>query len=81
MARLDPLPLHDLPWTTRLQLWIQRRLLGKVLRPYPILARSPRLVTAMTFANALFSTGEWTIGANLRTLIHLRVAQIVGCVF
>lgn len=81
MARLAPLDVHALPWTTQVQLWIQRRIFGKVLRPYPILARAPRVVTTMTFANALFSTGTWAIGANLRTLIHLRVAQIVGCVF
>lgn len=81
MARLAPLPLHQLSRSTRFWLWLQRRMFGRVLRPYPIIGRSPRLVTAATWMNVLFGTGEWTIGPQLRTLIHLRVAAIVGCVF
>ena len=34
-----------------------------------------------SLANAVFGTGRWQIGAELRTLIHLRVASIIGCVF
>jgi alkylhydroperoxidase family enzyme len=81
VARLGAVDVHALPWTTRFQLWLQRRVFGRVLGPYPVIARAPRVVTMFTFANALFSTGQWAIGADLRTLIHLRVAQIVGCVF
>ena len=81
MARLAPLSPHEFSRSTRFWLWLQRRLLGRVLRPYPIIARSPRLVTAVTWMNTFFSTGEWVIGPQLRTLIHLRVAAIVGCVF
>ncbi|HZP43149.1 MAG TPA: hypothetical protein VFD84_16800 [Candidatus Binatia bacterium] len=81
MARLAPLDVHALSWRTRLEFWLQRRLFGKVLRPYPILARAPRVTTGAMVMNAIFGTGRWTIGPELRTLIHLRVAQIVGCVF
>jgi alkylhydroperoxidase family enzyme len=54
---------------------------GRVLRPYPVIARSPRTVTALNGMTVLFSTGHWAIGGELRTLVHLRVAQLIGCVF
>ncbi len=31
--------------------------------------------------NAVFETGGWAIDPNLRKLIHLRVATLIGCVF
>jgi alkylhydroperoxidase family enzyme len=31
--------------------------------------------------NAAFETGRWALEPGLRKLVHLRVAQIVGCVF
>jgi alkylhydroperoxidase family enzyme len=81
MARLDPLPSNALRPMTRLWFWFQRLVFGRVLRPYPVIARSPRTVTAVNVMTVLFSTGHWTIGGELRTLVHLRVAQIIGCVF
>lgn len=81
MARLDPVPREQLRWTTRIWLWLIRRAFGRVLKPYPVLAHAPKLVGGMTLLNAFFSTGKWQLPAGIRTLVHLRVATLVGCVF
>ena len=81
MARLDPVPDASLTRGTRFWFWVIRRIFGRVLTPYRILAHAPRLVGTSTLANAAFATGRWEIGSQLRTLIHLRVASLVGCVF
>ena len=81
MARLEPVPDTSLTLGTRFWFWIIRRVFGRVLTPYRILAHAPRLVGGSTLANAIFGLGRWEISPELRTLIHLRVASLVGCVF
>ncbi len=81
MARLDPVPDTSLTLGTRFWFWVLRRIFGRVLTPYRIFAHVPRVVTAATLMNGIFGTGRWEIGAELRTLIHLRVASLIGCVF
>jgi alkylhydroperoxidase family enzyme len=81
MARLDPAPPTTQNLITRGCRWLVRRLMGREPRPYGILAHAPRAVPAITVLNALFETGHWAIDTPLRKLVHLRVAQIVGCVF
>jgi alkylhydroperoxidase family enzyme len=79
MARLEPARQRSL--ATRLCIALIRRLFGREPRPYGIWAHAPRAVPAAFALNALLETGEWAIEAPLRKLVHLRVAQIVGCVF
>jgi len=55
--------------------------MGREPRPFGILAHAPRAVPATVVLNAVFETGEWKLEPELRKLVHLRVAQIVGCVF
>ena len=81
MARIAPVPERELTRGTRFWMWLVRRTFGRVLRPYPYYAHVPRLVPIGFFASALFGTGQWHIGSELRTLIHLRVAALIGCVF
>jgi alkylhydroperoxidase family enzyme len=52
-----------------------------VLAPYRVAGHAPRMVPGLSLMSAFFGTGRWAIGPELRTLVHLRVAQIVGCVF
>jgi len=54
---------------------------GREPRPYGIYAHAPRAVPTLTMMNAAFETGRWAIEPELRKLVHLRVAQIIGCVF
>ena len=48
--------------------------------PVPVVPEILRAKVSV-FASALFGTGQWQIGSQLRTLIHLRVAALIGCVF
>jgi len=81
MARLPPAPTAGRNLATRVSLWLVRRLFGREPRPYAIWAHAPRGVPAASVMNAIFETGRWEIELPLRKLVHLRVAQIVGCVF
>jgi alkylhydroperoxidase family enzyme len=79
MARLGPAEHPGL--ATRACFWLIRRVFGRVPRPYAIWAHAPRAVPAATVLNGIFETGTWSLELPLRKLVHLRVAQIVGCVF
>ena len=81
MARLAPAPPATQSLATRLCRWLVRRMLGREPRPYGIYAHAPRAVPALTLLNGLFETGRWAVDPQLRKLVHLRVAQLVGCVF
>ena len=81
MARIGPAPARSQNLATRLCRWVMGRMLGREPRPYGIYAHAPRAVPTLTLMNAAFETGRWAIEADLRKLVHLRVAQIVGCVF
>ena len=81
MARLAALPSEKQTLTTRFCRWLIRRVLGRELRPYGVFAHAPRGVPALTVVNMLFEGGSWAIEAPLRKLVHLRVAQLIGCVF
>ena len=79
MARIAPATQRGL--ATRFCMWAMRRMFGRDLRPYLIAAHAPRLVPGLTLMNGVFETGGWAIEPNLRKLIHLRVATLIGCVF
>ena len=81
MARLAPLPPRAQSLATRVCRWLMRRVMGREPRPYGIWAHAPRAVPAAVVLNAIFETGDWKLEPALRKLVHLRVAQIVGCVF
>jgi alkylhydroperoxidase family enzyme len=81
MARLAAAPARSQNVATRLCRWLLRRMFGVEPRPYGIYAHAPRAVPALTLMNAAFETGRWAIEPELRKLVHLRVAQIIGCVF
>jgi alkylhydroperoxidase family enzyme len=81
MARLAPAPPGSYSVATRFCVWAMGRIFGRAPRPYAIYAHAPRAVPALTLMNAAFETGRWALEPGLRKLVHLRVAQIVGCVF
>lgn len=81
MARLPPLAPRAQTLATRFCRWVIRRLFGRDPRPYGIWAHAPRAVPAAFVLNALLETGNWAIEPALRKLVHLRVAQLIGCVF
>ena len=79
MARLAPATRRSV--ATRACIWVMKRLMGREPRPYGIWAHAPRAVPAAFALNALLETGTWAIEPALRKLVHLRVAQLIGCVF
>jgi alkylhydroperoxidase family enzyme len=81
MARLAPLPPRAQTIATRLCRWVMRRVFGREIGPLGIWAHAPRAVPAAFALNALLETGPWAIEPALRKLVHLRVAQLIGCVF
>jgi alkylhydroperoxidase family enzyme len=81
MARLAALPHEKQTLTTRFCRWLIRRVIGRELRPYGVFAHAPRAAPAFVALNMLFETGNWAIEPALRKLVHLRVAQLIGCVF
>jgi alkylhydroperoxidase family enzyme len=81
MARLDPVPPASRTLVTRACFWLVRRLFGRDLKPYAIAAHAPRVGPSFLIANACLETGSWALEPDLRKLVHLRVAQIIGCVF
>ena len=81
MARLAPAPAATQNLATRLCRRVIARMFRREPRPYAIYAHAPRAVPTLTFMNAAFETGRWALDPTLRKLVHLRVAQIVGCVF
>ena len=60
---------------------ILRRTFGRELRPYPVFAHAPKVVGNVMLMNLLFETGDWTLPLELRKLVHLRVATLIGCEF
>jgi alkylhydroperoxidase family enzyme len=58
-----------------------RRLTGRESGPMAIWAHAPRAVPAVMLLNGVLETGAWALEPDLRKLVHLRVAQIVGCVY
>lgn len=81
MSRLDPVPPDARRWSTRLWLWVMRRTFGRELRPYPVFAHAPKVVGNVMMMNMLFEMGDWALPADLRKLVHLRVATLIGCEF
>ena len=81
MARLEPVPPEARRWSTRLWFWVMRRTFGRELRPYPVFAHAPKVVGNVMTMNMLFEMGDWALPADLRKLVHLRVAQLIGCEF
>lgn len=56
-------------------------MLGREPRPDGVYAHARRVVPALTLMNVAFETGRWDLEPELRKLVHLRVAQVIGCVF
>lgn len=81
MARLSVASRSTRSRATRLCMWLMRRIMGRDLTPYGVAAHAPRLVPALAAMNIAFETGRWAIEPELRKLVHLRVASLIGCVF
>lgn len=81
MARLPAAPESGRSVATRWCMRLMRRVMGRDLTPYRVAAHASRVVPCLVATNVAFETGRWALAPELRKLIHLRVASLIGCVF
>ena len=81
MPRVRALEGREAGLVTRLVQTVFRLALGRELNPYKVEARAPRTVLSSFLSNLLMTTGRWTLGADLRQLVRVRVAALNGCPF
>jgi alkylhydroperoxidase family enzyme len=77
---MRPLEYKEIPFSARIVVAAMKRQMGKLLTPYRIMGRRPALVwaTSILSATAAFSNAA---DKQIKNLVSLRVAQIVGCEF
>lgn len=78
--RVRPLENREASYSMRLLFAIMKRMTGKVLTPNRVQAHCPGIAWGGTVLTAALKFAKRT-DANLKRMIALRVAQIVGCPF
>jgi alkylhydroperoxidase family enzyme len=81
MPRVRALEGREAGLVTRLVQAVFRLALGRELNPYKVEAHAPRAVLASFLSNSLLTTGRWSLPADFRHLVRLRVAALNGCPF
>ena len=77
IAGLEP---KETPWTVRPIYFALRRLFGRILTPYTVLARRSAILWAAVFQTGAFE-GSKSVEGRLKRLVSLRAAQMIGCPF
>jgi alkylhydroperoxidase family enzyme len=78
MSRLEPSKPRSL--FARIVFFFTRRMLGKVPTPMRVTAHNPKIFKGMAQME-LAQKGAKSLPPRLRTLVGLRVATRVGCLF
>lgn len=78
--RIRPLEDKEASYSMRLLFAIMKRMMGKVLTPNRVQAHCPGIAWGGTVLSAVLEFAKKT-DADVKRLIALRVAQIVGCPF
>jgi AhpD family alkylhydroperoxidase len=74
-------PLPNYPWYVRLLFRLQRRIFGRVLDPSLYWGRSPRVFVAFALLYAALERRSSPLSPALRSLVMVRVSQIIRCAF
>jgi AhpD family alkylhydroperoxidase len=74
-------PLRNYPWHVRLLFRQQRRIFGRVLDPSLYWGRSPRVFVAFALLYAALERRSSPLSPALRSLVMVRVSQIIRCAF
>ena len=80
MSRIAGVPPSKASWFCRLAYFLTRRRLGRVITPIKILAHHPRLLRAQAHME-LGQEAASTIPAQLKALVQVKVAMMIGCPF
>ncbi len=78
--RVTGLEQNQASWTIRWAYIAMRRQFGRVLTPFKVMARRPRVAIGAQIANLCLETSKAT-PTSLKRLVCLRAAQIIGCPF
>jgi alkylhydroperoxidase family enzyme len=81
MPRIRALAGREAGFAARAVQAVFRLALGRELNPYNVEAHAPRTLLSSFFSNTLMTTGRWSLGADLRQLVRVRVAALNGCPF
>lgn len=79
--RVSEHPLSRLPWFLRPFFWLQRRRWGQVLVPALTWARLPRAYLSLLAFQSAFERRDSPLAPALRSLLQVRIAQLVQCSF
>ena len=78
--RIRGLEPREASWSARLLFRIMKRQVGKVITPVKVQAHRPGILWAGAAMTAALEFSK-AADKNLKRLVALRTAQIVGCVF
>ena len=80
MARIAGVPKNQAGVFVRLAYWMTRRKLGRVVTPVTLYAHHPRLLRAYAHME-MGQEQARAIAPELKTLLHIKVAMMIGCPF
>ncbi len=78
--RITGLEERDAAWWVRPLYWIVRKALGRVPGPVKVQARTPGIAWTINIAGAAVESSG-LVDRRLHSLMHLRGAQRIGCLF
>ena len=80
MSRIEGVPPKKATWFCRFAYFLTRRRLGRVITPIKVLAHHPRLLRAQAHME-LGQEAAGTVPAQLKALVQVKVAMVIGCRF
>ncbi len=78
MPRIRPLERRETPLASRPFLSILKKMFGKELTPYRVIARRPKILWLSGLLGKVIS-GK--VDLRVHELVQLRAAQMIGCPF
>jgi alkylhydroperoxidase family enzyme len=78
MPRIRPLERKETPLIARPFLSILKKMFGKELTPYRVIARRPKILWLSGLLGKFISG---TVESRMHELAQLRAAQMIGCPF
>ena len=80
MARIAGVERKEAGLFTKFAFFMTKRRLGRVITPIAITAHHPRLLRAYAHME-LGQEAAGSVSAQLKALVHVKVAMMVGCPF
>ena len=78
--RIEPLNKGQLHWSVRPLFFLMKRMFGRELTPFGVMAYRPKLIWAVTLLTQAL-VGTKPVPPKLKSLMSIRAAQMVGCPF